>query len=464
MNETSLITAYNHLKKLCNGVIPAETYPIQKYSIPSSEYLYTYFGLPTFASAILDSATLEDSKQLLGNIPDSDLKNSIRKVLVDTEVWMGEQEEELEHALNAIDRLDLYDFLQRHLPILSIDNAIKCFLLNHNNNDSIVILAVMLSFLYADCDNDDIDDSIYYTIRELIILSPFHCEEDIKRLNHFLRCIYDMSFGSYRTSINFSKSKGMKFPNTGEFELPWAFVSFHDRTIELHHPNNSSDTRFNLTIPAYWSKESFNHLSISFLSVTPKPKVKAKNGIIEELLNKNDLKLFFAKVTITSENFILNECESQEYHKLLRNASYSKKDPEKILSEKDSRFLKFLSTIRLENSPITHISEALTSREQTVYEDGFIFIVNKTDDCYTLIYENEVDKRATYIFKVSTVNLQSSLNHIASFLSNCNIVNKRDKIAKNQQLIDDDNVHLVHRLFHTSYLEWEYIISSFFNP
>lgn len=120
---------------------------------------------------------------------------------------------------------------------------------------------------------------------------------------------------------------------------------------------------------------------------------------------------------------------------------------------KSSKYLKELCNLHLKEFPIFHCVETKhTTSGNSIPEKAFIFCLRKTDNQLTIIYENILESRSSYIFIIQRRGFIGTIHKIHNFFSS-SIENKREKLAIDSVEFPQ-KVFSYHRIIHNTFETW----------
>lgn len=120
---------------------------------------------------------------------------------------------------------------------------------------------------------------------------------------------------------------------------------------------------------------------------------------------------------------------------------------------KSSKYLKELCNLHLKEFPIFYCVETKnTTSGNSAPEKAFIFCLRETETHLTIIYENVLESRSSYIFIIQRRGFIGTINKIHNFFSS-SIENKREKLAIDSVEFPP-KVFSYHRIIHNTFEIW----------
>lgn len=120
---------------------------------------------------------------------------------------------------------------------------------------------------------------------------------------------------------------------------------------------------------------------------------------------------------------------------------------------KSSFYLKKLCNLHLKDYPIFYCIETKnTFSGGASPEKAFVFCLKDTGSHLIIIYENTIESRSSYIFKINRGGFITTINKIHDFFSS-NLENKREKLSVNS-IEFPKKVISYNRIIHNSFEQW----------
>lgn len=247
-----------------------------------------------------------------------------------------------------------------------------------------------------------------------------------------------------------------KFPQSGEFEVPWKYVRFYDGVLMIIHPNPSK--RGTIT-PFHFRNsdilKSFEDIRFYIENKSPKLRVQAADGVIIGLLN------FKKFMSVISQYKDYENEEDIGFGKPLRPGNLSGFTKEVFQRNpfiRKSPFLSYLASLHKPEYNILYLLERVIheSGQVDLDEYGYLFVIKKTFTQIILLYENITDSsRSSILFYIDSVEYPKAVEIIRKFLAS-EIKNKRQKLSYGQIRFNNPCIRQVKRIKHTELIDWKY--------
>lgn len=364
--------------------------------------------------------------------------------------------------LNELDDATLSHRLSRYLPVCAVDQIVRYMLVEEIDPTYMKGLAILISSLLYNAENGTENAHVTDTVR--VILKR---ETDIRMLYDNPLTALDDELAKLQSSpigvfthVRFSKRKDIieAYPENGDFFLPWPYVRFENSAIIFEHPRRLGIQDYSLRHSYPASKEVFNYLSPSYFSRFGKVRVMSRGFKIVAILYEAPLRECLSGAEISRAPFVLNEAERLKSRERKYSSSQS---IERRLLEKNSTFLRFLSTLQLSTEKYGLVRETTCPQNGAqMIEDAFLFIIGSNDKGYLVVLENENPGKATLLFRIRKDCLQKGLSKIKSFFESA-YVNKRETLRDNSLLLQDDVILYCIRVRHEDELSWKTSIRSY---
>lgn len=252
-------------------------------------------------------------------------------------------------------------------------------------------------------------------------------------------------------SHSFTAAHVDNVPVDGDFTLPWRYVDFADGKLLLYHPAEyGKHSTHPLAVYNEKSRTAMNdikrYLAKNCLGVS----VHIANGMIDRINNDGDV---LEGVEILSER--LRASSAAEGGKAANHFSNAKtkQDLEHEIRELKSQYLDYLCDSQLPSYPIIYCPEnRINSDGVQVDEDSFIFTIRKTKYKVTLVFENTLDCRSSYVVRCRKTRYDAATEIISGYFASDRI-NKRERIEWLERELTACGASF-RKVFHDSFESW----------
>ena len=267
--------------------------------------------------------------------------------------------------------------------------------------------------------------------------------------------------GYFEENIEFSLS--FEYPETGTIDLPWEFIHPCDGYYELYHPNHYKEEGFEPYIFRHiGAKEDFNKINFDSIKKRWKIKVNCVNGKIIDIDNFVDYTNLIQNELgeIDSPELDLSnpkESSSTEFEKYATNYNRVKRK-----CPKDSEYFSHLLLKHNFKYDVKFCIEKFSFCSSiTIYhENAFLFVIGENDNTIVVVYENENEERATYIFAVDRNVMDEAIESIVSFFSSYEC-NKRETLSSYNNILKDHGVTRQGKIEHGNIYSWKQDINDY---
>ncbi len=234
--------------------------------------------------------------------------------------------------------------------------------------------------------------------------------------------------------------------------IPWNNVLFRKGHVLFASPY-SKDGGKGKIISWEDSIPDFELIKPALQKKVPVIKVRLNNLNIVDVINVDEITsavINLRKRPLHSTDVIIRKPQPTVLSKPKRmNASEVRSLPE----IKSSVYLKKLCNIHIKDYPIFYCIETKnTFSGCTSPEKAFVFCLKDIGSHLIIIYENTIESRSSYIFKIKRGGFITTINKIHKFFSS-NLKNKREKLLVNS-IEFPKNVISYNRVIHNSFEQW----------
>ena len=247
-----------------------------------------------------------------------------------------------------------------------------------------------------------------------------------------------------------------KFPQSGEFDVPWKYVRFYDGVLMIIHPNPSK--RGTIT-PFHFRNsdilKSFEDIRFYIENKSPKLRVQAADGVIIGLMNFKEF------MSVISQYKDYENEEDIGFGKPLRPGNisgFTKEVFQRNSFIRKSPYLSYLASLHKPDYNILYLLERVIheSGQVDLDEYGYLFVIKKTLTQIILLYENITDSsRSSILFCIDSGEYPKAVEIIRKFLAS-EIKNKRQKLSYGQIRFNNPCIRQVKRIKHTNLIDWKY--------
>lgn len=246
-------------------------------------------------------------------------------------------------------------------------------------------------------------------------------------------------------------------PVTGNFHLPWKFVEFMNSLIFLYHPiEYGRHSTHPFVVKNDKSKIAMNSIKRYLERTCEKPYVHATNNRIDKL---NYDKGMLECIEILHRRL----CAVQDTKRSHSNPFHKKMSVHEMVHEirkLKSTYLDFLCDCQLSQFPIVYCPENRINTDGIrADEDAFIFTIYQSYGKTTMVYENTLDKRASFIFICRNRHYDTVVPIVSEYFAS-EIINKRENIKRLEEKLKRRSVDF-HKVLHTNFTEWRNSITKF---
>lgn len=281
--------------------------------------------------------------------------------------------------------------------------------------------------------------------------------------------VYPPSEGTSRKKFEFESIKDLEYvldfcqtyasQRNGSYNIPWQYVTFsnYKLTIPCNIFGGSSHNIYTYRDTKLMS--SFNKIKDYIERSCPQLVARVKDSNIIGVSNFQPLLELIPKFKNEFTQRLNFDTSNDSIQKYLRPGSAFPLDKLKGRSEfSKSPYLSHLCKIHLLDFKVFYLLESINheSSESSQVEYGYLFTINKTYDCVTLVFENITDEsRASLVFKIKIDGLEEAIIDIKDFLSS-NLKNKRQLLAKGMITFNNNSILSVSRISHTDLYTWKW--------
>ena len=322
-------------------------------------------------------------------------------------------------------------------------------------------------------------DGVTYSLRSVRIRHNFN-PNILEKINHRFNIVHDWSgkrgnnntehkflfepandFSFLLAEIERLSTKHIfvsndKFPQSGEFDVPWKYVRFYDGVLMIIHPNPSK--RGTIT-PFHFRNsdilKSFEDIRFYIENKSPKLRVQAADGVIIGLMNFKEF------MSVISQYKDYENEEDIGFGKPLRPGNisgFTKEVFQRNSFIRKSPYLSYLASLHKPDYNILYLLERVIheSGQVDLDEYGYLFVIKKTLTQIILLYENITDSsRSSILFCIDSGEYPKAVEIIRKFLAS-EIKNKRQKLSYGQIRFNNPCIRQVKRIKHTNLIDWKY--------
>lgn len=247
-----------------------------------------------------------------------------------------------------------------------------------------------------------------------------------------------------------------RYPQNGDFDIPWKNVRFNEGIMMIFHPNPSK--RGSIT-PFYFRHpdilKSFEDIRSYIEIKCSKLRVRSVDGVIVSLQNFTE---FMSHITQYSD---WEEEENIGFGEPLSRAKNININPQAFIRNsnvKKSPYLRHLASIHLQAYNITYLLERVIHESGFIdnEEYGYLFVLKKNISEMILLIENISDiSRSSIIFYVNPLMYNEAVNVIKNFFA-CDYRNKRQKLSLGKIKFKVPYIYKYKRVKHTDIIDWKF--------
>lgn len=318
------------------------------------------------------------------------------------------------------------EFIQQNIPFDW--RALEAFIHNSGEESLIDNMALLISF-------DQFQDGGFDYGRVAELLSSIRKTGQVRgiavyKIRQKALSLCKTLFGKTEVEKDFRNLTIDKsdFPTTGSFYLPWKYVEFMDNVIFLYHPHEyGQHSTHPLVVKNAKSRVAMNSIKRYLDKAVCEPYVHAFNGRLDKLYYEEDLLdgIEILHQRLHSDAIAKKQSPSRPFHK-----NMPPQDMKQRLRELKSKYLDFLCDAQLPDYPIVYCPENRINGDNVQFdEDSFIFVIRQTKYRITLVFENTLESRASYVVRCRKLKYDSITNLISRYFAS-DAVNKREHIGE----------------------------------
>jgi len=240
-------------------------------------------------------------------------------------------------------------------------------------------------------------------------------------------------------------------PIDGDFILPWKYVDFADSKLFLYHPSEyGKHTTHPLAVYNEKARTAMNNIKRYLVRNCLGVSVHITNGVIDRMNYDGDV---MEGVKILSERLRAASVSADgEAANRFSNAK-TKRELEREIRELKSQYLDYLCDCQLSLYPIIYCPEnRINSDGAQIDEDAFIFTIRKTKYRVTLVFENTLDCRSSYVIRCRKTRYDAVVGIISDYFTS-DAVNKRENVERLKRELDACDASF-RKVFHDSFESW----------
>ena len=245
-------------------------------------------------------------------------------------------------------------------------------------------------------------------------------------------------------------------PTHYKHPLPWNCVTFRDGIILLSSPYSM---RGGIGKKIVWeqSKPEFEYIKEALALRIKNFIVDIINGALINVYNFDDLTKAIINLSTLRKRPPVTEKKPKApvLVPTKRAKSMALADIRKMPEAKSSKYISYLCGKHLASFPVYFCVETKTtlSGSEARPEKAFVFILKDTGERMTVIYENTLESRSSYVFTIRLGGFINAINSINQFFAS-DLENKRESMARGTIRFKDAKVFNYYRIIHNSYFQW----------
>lgn len=237
------------------------------------------------------------------------------------------------------------------------------------------------------------------------------------------------------------------YRNNGDFLLTWEYVVFADEKINLYHPLKYPNSPF--VVVNTKSKKAMNGIKTYLAEQCPFLTVHATNGYLDDVY-KDDL---LDCVEILHQRLRVTAPTKQAHTRNVFYKSMSSIEMTRKIHELKSVYLDFLCDIQLPEFTIVYCPEnRVNSDNAQADEDAFIFTIYNNHKKIKLIFENTLERRASFVIRCYDRQYQMAVNIVSEYFAS-EVENKRENIKKLKEKLNRRGMEF-YKILHTDFASW----------
>ena len=376
--------------------------------------------------------------------------------------WYNYKEDlqsDFQDYLKQINLSHLWQNLENYVPYNYY--IISDFMISHKDDIRLCAIAVAALtgfYNWEDEPNDSADDinhvnTIINCLRNNNLTNVLSSQTFFPLFLKTLNKIFNDTNRYYRIS----KSDFPEIAGEGKIFLPVKGVTFQEGKINLYHPSEyDKQTRRPFVYQCTKSKKAFNEIKSFFAS--------QKMGLLVNVNDKNT-----QIISVENIDYLL-ECvdildERAKNPNQARTATSTKtpfvrpKTDAEIrnrIAEINSVYLNKLCNSHISSIPIVYCPEVRSNKDFSQNdEDSFIFTIRDPlyANFYRLVYENILERNATYIFIVKIENKDAVIKKISNYFASTEI-NKRRNIQQFANALQN-HIKRFYKVQHRNFSSWK---------
>ncbi len=254
-----------------------------------------------------------------------------------------------------------------------------------------------------------------------------------------------------------------KYPETGIIDLPWKYIHPCDGFYELYHPNHYNQKRYKPYIfKNVGAKEDFKKIDFENIKRLWIFRVNCLNGRIIEIVSFIDCTNLIQNELgpIKSPNLDLSNPKDRCLYAFNQYANNYNQ-----VKQKCPKGSEYFSHLILKHNYIYDVKFCIEkfsfcSSITTYHENAYLFVIGENDNTVVVVYENENEDRATYIFAVDRDVMDTAIESIVTFFSSCEC-NKRETLSSYVNILNEHGVTRQGKIEHGKIYTWKREINNY---
>ncbi len=370
------------------------------------------------------------------------------------------EEVKAHRLLTAIDMLKCFEYIKEN----HIEKGLKCFYNTkkdsfwyrnyiENENDIEWSAAIALCIYYTMSHQNPVSFSrrlynIYVEDEKYDITYSF--QRILSQMNKYAKLS-----GYFEENIDFNLS--FEYPESGTIELPWEFIHPCDGYYEMYHPNHYKEEGFEpFNFKHIGAKEDFNKINFDSIKKRWKIIVNCVNGKIIDIESFVDFTNHIQNELGAIDSPVLDLSNPIERGLTAFEKYATTYNRVKQKCPKDSEYISHLILKHDFNYDVKFCIEKFSFYSSSTInrENAFLFVIGGNDNTTVVVYENENEERATYIFAVDRNVMDEAIESIVTFFSSYEC-NKRETLSSYVNILKEHGVTGQGKIEHGNIYTWK---------